>query len=200
MISMTRVSATEHAKLLENFNCGIDLTGPSKVMNPAFYSKDGLGTALDDSLPLRCIKALIGDASMEDYILDNGVQFIAIRQDLWEQGGFALESGKIGIMESANSTKSKTLGIIPDLTIRIGDIILTVRAHVVPQGPFRVLLGRPFFVLTSCNSKDFRTGEQHITITDPEDSHSLTIPTHARQRYIDRSAVMNTGFGSASRT
>ena len=46
--------------------------------------------------------------------------------------------------------------------------------------PYDVLLGRPFTALTECVTRDYRNGDQHITIWDPNSDTVVTLPTRER--------------------
>ncbi len=83
-------------------------------------------------------------------------------------------------MESANETKSTTLGLLENLKVTFGTIDIYLQVQVVEKAPFDVLLGRPFFAHTSCKTQDYRNGDQHITIRDPNSDQTLTLPTRPR--------------------
>ena len=87
-------------------------------------------------------------------------------------------------MKSANNTDSFTLGLIPNVAFNFGDINVKLQVQVVPnEAPFDVLLGRPFFSLTSCRSQDFPSGDQHITLTCPNTNAEVTLPTHPKTEW-----------------
>ena len=57
--------------------------------------------------------------------------------------------------------------------MKIGSTELEVYVHVVEEAPFEVLLGRPFFVLTSCETRETDDGGQVLRIRDPWDLGDL---------------------------
>ena len=122
-------------------------------------------------------------------ILDQGCQIIAISKAFWESLGVSLLTNRRINMTSANSTVERSLGLIPRLHIRFGLVELVVQAHVMPNAPFDVLLGRPFFQVGLCRTVDFANGEQHITITNPVSRQEITIPTQTRRRSADGKAA-----------
>ena len=96
-----------------------------------------------------------------------------------------MRSDRVMTMESADSGRSSTLGVIQDAKFAVAGIEVKLQIHVVRQAPFEVLLGRPFFSITECETKDFVSGDQHITLTDPRDSNrrckvATGIRTYAR--------------------
>ena len=55
-------------------------------------------------------------------------------------------------IESASSGKTTSLGLVEDHPVRIGPIMVFLQIQVVDSAPFEVLLGRPFFDITSCTA------------------------------------------------
>lgn len=127
------------------------------------------GPAAHDVLPIRVIKVLIEDAVEAEAILDQGAVVCIIREDVWEKLGIHLDPDHAMTLEAADAGKSSTLGRIRDARFRVAGVDLKLQVQVVSVAPFEVLLGRPFFALTKCETKDFLSGDQHITITDPRD-------------------------------
>ena len=100
-----------------------------------------------------------------------------MRKDIWEKTGLSLNPDTASVVEAANSSKSHTLGAIPEVTMTIGNVDLAVHVHVVEEAPFEVLLGRPFFVLTACETKDAEDGGQALKIRDPWQGKTALVPT-----------------------
>ena len=113
-----------------------------------------------------------------------------MHKDIWEKTGLSLNPDTASVVEAANSSKSHTLGAIPEVTMTIGDVDLAVHVHVVEEAPFEVLLGRPFFVLTACETKDAEDGGQVLKIRDPWQGKTALVPTRDRVR----TKVGKTGF------
>lgn len=158
-------------------------------------STDGAVVAID-SLPLRIIDAVLDDKVEVECILDGGAQFIAIRKDVWERLAIPRRSDLIMVLESANGTKSQTLGVCQNLKLSIGSLDLFFQAQVVDVAPFEVLLGRPFFALTSCQDQNYPNGEQTLTLTDPNADQVITIATRERstRRRPGEKEMLTTGF------
>lgn len=141
---------------------------------------DGLVTVAQDSLPLRVIDALIEGKLTVECIIDPGSQIVAMRKEIWEQLGVPLQSDMIMVMEAANKTKTSTMGLLQNLRMTFGPVELMLQVQVVENAPFDILLGRPFQALASCTTKDFPTGEQYITLKDPNTAKEVMIPTRTR--------------------
>ena len=147
-------------------------------------------------VPLRVIDATFAGDVKAECILDSGSQFIAMRRDVWEKTGLSLNPDTAALVEAANSSKSATLGAIPNVSMTIGDLELAVYVHIVEEAPFEVLLGRPFFVLTKCETKDTEDGGQVLRLTDPWEGRSALVPTRdrVRTRNAERAAGPRSGF------
>jgi hypothetical protein len=83
------------------------------------------------------------------------------------------------IMESANNTRNHTLSLIQNVRLTLGPISLLLQIQVIEDAPFEVLLGRPFFALSSCITEDSTNGESYITIRDPNMGERAKFFTHA---------------------
>ena len=147
-------------------------------------------------VPLRVIDATFAGGVKAECILDSGSQFIAMRRDIWERTGLSLNPDTASTIEAANTSRSTTLGAIPNVSMSIGDLELSVYVHIVEEAPFEVLLGRPFFVLTTCETKDTEDGGQVLRISDPWEGISALIPTRDRvkTRGSEKIAGPRSGF------
>jgi hypothetical protein len=63
------------------------------------------------------------------------------------------------------------------------DIDIYLQVQVMPNAPYDILLGRPFYALTECITKDFANRDQHLTVTDPNTRKCITIPTREQKRH-----------------
>lgn len=78
-------------------------------------------------------------------------------------------------MESVNTSMDSTLSIMENfpLDFRTGDMMFQVQ--IVPMANFNILLGRPFFTLTSCQITNLSSGNQNVTLTDSNTSKVVRI-------------------------
>ncbi|KAF8813520.1 hypothetical protein BYT27DRAFT_7220427 [Phlegmacium glaucopus] len=114
--------------------------------------------------------------------IDDGSQILTVRQDLWEKFSVPLRSDKKLVMESANKSKENTMGLIQDLKINMGGLDFYVQVQVVRDGPFELLLGRLFLTLTEAVHQYYASGNSQLTLTDPNTSETITIPTRHHQK------------------
>ena len=85
----------------------------------------------------------MGGSRIEAGVLDPGSQIVAIRQDLAKEVGAKINEHVKIEMEGANGVTSWTVGCTENLLMRIRLSLLRIHAHIVPEAPFRLLLGRP---------------------------------------------------------
>ncbi|GBE82593.1 hypothetical protein SCP_0409770 [Sparassis crispa] len=105
------------------------------------------------------------------------VDIIAMRRDIWECIGSALQSEKTLNMESANMGINQTLGRLANIRFGFSEMELYLQAHVLNDAPFEVLLGQPFFTLTACKTLNFTNG--HIGEQSLVDGRVPHIPESA---------------------
>lgn len=140
---------------------------------------------------LRTIILELDNKVSVDAILDEGSQITAIRRDIWEKLGLPLLSNKKMIMESANSLKESTLGLIRDLPVHIGHNTFYPQAQVAEKASYDMLLGCPFLTLTEACTHHYTNGNSHITLLDPNSHDTFTIPTKPR---ACPATAFNSGF------
>lgn len=105
-----------------------------------------------------------------------------MNRKVWERIGMPILSQHTIVMESANKTTSKLLGLMNNVALCIGLLILYIQVQVMDNIPFEVLLGRPFQALTNCVTRDFADGQQHVTLQDPNSGVEVTVPTFEQGR------------------
>ena len=168
----------------------------------------GIGLAIVRNLALRYPSSPLNDpptsplriylASRSQQRGEDAAQSLRKEQQL-KSAKVLQEDGGL-VMEVANENTVRTLGRLRNLAISIGDIEFYLQVQVVGNAPFEVLLGRPFFALSACKTKDFPTGEQHISLTCPNTGVTVTVPTHERGPRLRQRKKDAQGFhGSMSR-
>jgi hypothetical protein len=94
-------------------------------------------------------------------------------------------------MESANSGTTLTLGEIENFPVKIGPVTVHLQFQVVPEAPFEVLLGRPFFDVLNCTEYSRAGGVHEIEIKDPENGTPYMFATQPRQHKNSKGAAVN---------
>ncbi|KZT00127.1 uncharacterized protein LAESUDRAFT_666838 [Laetiporus sulphureus 93-53] len=132
------------------------------------------------SLPLWVVEPIIEDTLQCECILDQGAQICVMRQDVWQDLWAPLNPDGVILLETVNTSVTKTVEKLPCVHLHFRMVIIVVQVQVVQNAPFEILLGRPFFATSACDTHDFASGEQQITIMDPHSGERVVVPTKAR--------------------
>ena len=71
------------------------------------------------------------------------------------------------------------MGLARNVPFRWGELKVYLQVHVIRNPAYKILLGRPFDVLTRSRT-DHEDGNQLLTLTDPNSGKSWTVPTYDR--------------------
>jgi hypothetical protein len=134
------------------------------------------------SLPLRVIYPTFAPGVEPECILDGGAQIVVMRKDVWERLRVPITANRSIPMESADAGTTITLGLVENHPVQIGPITVYLQIQVVEIAPFEVLLGRPFFDVTSCSEVSTSGGRHEIRLRDPKNGSSYVFPTQPRAR------------------
>ena len=133
-----------------------------------------------ESHSLRTLYPLINRTGEVEALLDAGSQIVSMSKTI----AVALEVNwdpDITVrMESANKTYENTLGLARNVPFLFGTITAYLQVHVVQNAAYKVLLGRPFDVVTESEVKNSRDGSQSVTLTDPNTGERCVMHTHER--------------------
>ncbi|KAG6327804.1 hypothetical protein ID866_11285 [Astraeus odoratus] len=102
---------------------------------------------------------LLNDHIHIECLLDQGAQIVAIRCDLWEALGVPVHPDLATTLEAANKSKEEMLGIVENACLKIGGMEFKLQIHIVGDTPFDLLLGCPFFSLSSCVTHNQMLGD-----------------------------------------
>ncbi|KAG2061354.1 hypothetical protein BDR06DRAFT_854018, partial [Suillus hirtellus] len=121
----------------------------------------------DHFAPLRCIRAKTLEGRTLTCILDQGMEVVVMPREVWKELGIPLRSDHSLNMESVNTSHDATLGVIENIPLDFDAGPLYFQVQVIERATFEVLLGCPFFKLTSCCTFDLPDREQDLILTDP---------------------------------
>jgi hypothetical protein len=154
------------------------------AMNAWLKQYEGMRLCSDDGkivadhfVPLHCIRATTIGGRALTCVLDQGAEVVVMPREVWKELGVPLRSNHSLNMESVNMMCDLTLGMIENVLLNFGAGPMYFQVQVTARTNFDVLLGRPFFKLTSCQTFDLPNGEQDILLTDPNVRKELCIPT-----------------------
>ncbi|KAF9054302.1 hypothetical protein BJ165DRAFT_1399555 [Panaeolus papilionaceus] len=136
----------------------------------------------DESRDLRTVYPDINSAGVEEALLDGGSQICSIEESVARRVGLSWTPQVRVRLQSANKSVTQTLGLARNVPFKFGNIIAYLQLHVIPEAAYQVLLGRPFEVVTALSSKNETTGDQTITLTDPNTGEKISMPTYARNK------------------
>ena len=187
LVSSKKISAN----IVEVDSSDTYLTGccdPEPESSAIYYDlvKDDPSSAAAPSLPLRVIFPTFAPGVEPECILDGGAQVVVMRKDIWERLRVPIVASKAMAVESANATTSMTLELIENHPVQLGPITIHLQIQVVEEAPFEVLLGRPFFDVTSCSEVSRPGGGHEIHVKHPTTGVPYVFPTEPRYRNIQR--------------
>ena len=138
-----------------------------------------------DSQSLRSVYPAINGVSEEECILDGGSQIVSMSKEIALKLGLAWDPDIQIHMQSANKQIEKTVGLARNVPFRFNDIVVYLQVHVINAPAYKVLLGRPFDVLTQSQYQNDSKGGMVITIKCPNTQTRATFTTHERGRAPD---------------
>jgi len=134
---------------------------------------------------LRCIfPNLNNHPEMIEALLDMGSQIICIDKEEVIGCGITWDPATFIHMQSANGSLQRTQGLARNVPLTIGTITIYGQLHVIDRAPYKMLLGRPFDVLTKLRTQTFEDGRMDITITCPNTHRQITMGTYERGKGV----------------
>jgi hypothetical protein len=132
-----------------------------------------------DSVPLRVTFPYINSQGPVECVLDSGSQIVSMSLEQARVCGLVWDPTINIFMQSANGQLEKSMGLAQNVPFRWGDLKIYLQVHIIRSPAYKVLLGRPFDVLTKSRT-DHGDGNQLLTLTDPNTGKAWTVPTYDR--------------------
>ena len=133
-----------------------------------------------ESSSLRVLHPIINGNGMEEALLDRGSQIVSIAKDVTVRLKVPWNPEIVIHMQSTNRQLEKMLGLAQNVPFLFGDITVYLQVHIINNPAYKVLLGRPFNAVCESEVKNYRDGDQLITITDPNTGQRCTLLTYMR--------------------
>jgi hypothetical protein len=133
-----------------------------------------------NSEALRAIYGTVNGVVQEESLLDSGSMIISMSKKAAVESGLNWSPDVRIKMESASSHHELTLGLARNVVFAIGGLKFFLQIHILPNPPYRMLLGKPFDRLTTSTVKTFADGNTEVTLTDPNTKRSVVVPTYKR--------------------
>ena len=133
-----------------------------------------------ESHALRTVYPLINRTGEVESLLDPGSQIVSMAKSVAVQLEVSWDPDITVQMQSANNTLEKTLGLAKNVPFLFGSITVYLQVHVIGNAAYKVLLGRPFDIVTESIVKNAKDGSQSLTLTDPNTGVRCVMHTHER--------------------
>jgi hypothetical protein len=142
--------------------------------------KPKLVSAAKESQALRAIYPLINKVGETECLLDSGSQIISMARHVAQQLEITWDPDIVIEMESANRSVEKTLGLARNVPFLCGSITVYLQVHIMANPAYKVLLGRPFDIVTESLVQNEKGGGQTLTLTDPNTGERCVMHTYER--------------------
>lgn len=123
--------------------------------------------AVDYVTPLREIDVQFANGQVEGALLDQGSEIAVMRQDLWAELGLPLNKEREMRMQCANGSWERIPGCAEGVELYVDGLRTTVNAFVVPDAPYRLLLGRPWQSSVRMSMLEPKKGKVWVRVHDP---------------------------------
>jgi hypothetical protein len=133
-----------------------------------------------ESHALRTVYPLINRVGEVESLLDPGSQIVSMARTIAVMLEVPWDPDITVQMQSANNTLEKTLGLAKNVPFLFGTITVYLQIHVIENAAYKVLLGRPFDIVTESVVKNSKDGSQSLTLTDPNTGARCVMHTHER--------------------
>jgi hypothetical protein len=135
-----------------------------------------------ESHALRTVYPLINGVGEVESLLDPGSQIVSMSKAVATMLQVSWDPDIVVHMESANKTLERTLGLAKNIPFLFGTITVYLQVHVIGNAAYKVLLGRPFDIVTESIVKNAKDGSQSLTLTDPNTGERCVMQTHEKGR------------------
>jgi hypothetical protein len=133
-----------------------------------------------ESHALRTVYPLINGVGEVESLLDPGSQIVSMSKSVATMLQVIWDPNIVVHMESANKTLERTLGLAKNVPFLFGTITVYLQVHVIGNAAYKVLLGRPFDIVTESVVKNVKDGSQSLTLTDPNSGERCVMETHEK--------------------
>jgi hypothetical protein len=146
--------------------------GPDEIPKQVFVASD--------SASLRVINPLVNGNRNIEAVIDSGSQIVSMSLSEAEDAAIGWDPDIQIFMQGAGGQVKKSAGLARNVAFLFGDITVYLQVHVIDQPAYKILLGRPFDILTESRISNRADGSQTITLRDPNTGRRCVLPTRAR--------------------
>ncbi|KIY47454.1 hypothetical protein FISHEDRAFT_74564 [Fistulina hepatica ATCC 64428] len=130
------------------------------------------------SSTLHMVMPLVNSIEEVESVLDGGCQIVAMSKRCASNLGVAWNPDECINLQSANGVKDKTLGLARDVPFQFHDMTIYLQCHIIDMPAYDVLLGHPFYELTTAVTCSFMSGKESLTLKDLNNRWHLTFLTY----------------------
>ncbi|KXN91187.1 hypothetical protein AN958_02640 [Leucoagaricus sp. SymC.cos] len=156
----------------------LEKLSPAERKHQVFTISSEEVNAARDMAAFRVIPALINKVHEEEALLDSGSQIVSMSREAVSTGKITWDPELTINMQSVNGQITKTCGLAKNVAFNFENVTIHLQVHVMEQAPYRVLLGRPFDMITESKIANSTEGHQFIHITDPNTGEHTSLSTY----------------------
>jgi hypothetical protein len=162
--------------VLQYLNCLLAGVAPKQV----FVAFADTQRVAEESIDLCVAFPLIHGVGEQESIYDSGSQIVSMVQAVAVEMGIGWDPDVFIYMQSANGQVEQSVGLARNVAFRFDGVTLYLQVHIIRNPAYKVLLGRPFEVLTKLAAANDTDGSQLLTLTDPNTQRRCVVPTFKR--------------------
>jgi hypothetical protein len=136
-----------------------------------------------ESASLRVVFPSVNYRGEIEAVTDSGSQIVSMSLAVAKMLKLMWDPDVQIFMQSANGGVEKSVGLARNVPFKFGSITVYLQVHIIREPAYKVLLGRPFEVLTESTVQNASDGSQTITLKDPNTGKRCSMPTHSRGKH-----------------
>lgn len=156
----------------------LETLGPNQAPRQVFVARD--------SASLRVVFPSVNNRGEVESVTDSGSQIVSMSFDQAKESKLSWDPDIQIYMQSANGSLEKSVGLARNVPFEFGKLVVYLQVHIIRGPAYRILLGRPFEILTESVITNSADGSQTITLRDPNTGTRCSMPTHARGKHDER--------------
>ena len=155
----------------------LESLGPDEIPKQVYVARD--------SASLRVVYPMVNNRGEVESVTDSGSQIVSMSLAQARVSKLSWDPDIQIFMQSANNSLEKSVGLARNVPFKFGPITVYLQAHIINGPAYKILLGRPFDILTESTVQNSSDGSQTITLKDPNTGKRCTMPTHSRGKHED---------------
>ena len=159
----------------------LESLGPDETPRQVYVEPKQVYVA-KDAADLRTVYPAINMQGRVECVMDSGSQIVSMSLEQALACKLYWDPDITIYMQSANRSLEKSVGLARNVPFKFGEITVYLQVHIIRGPAYKVLLGRPFEVLTECQINNNRDESQTVTLKDPNTGRRCTMATFPRAK------------------